>query len=172
MIGNDVESPGQRGLQSCVLSFRQRRGVSGSPTKWELVAHLKCNNRIRLCCCNISMPCAVAVVVVGVVVVACYFGIYRVLAQSQFQLTLFAFGHCQCRLPATLGPVDSCLQVRNGSRAGNPFPFTHTCVCVCGESIAVCLMKNAFVCCYVMWNRRIASLRIVVLMQRFHFLNF
>lgn len=75
------------------------------------------------------MPCAVAVVAVVVVVVACYFGIYRVLTQSQFQLTLFAFGHCQCRLLATVGPVDRCLQVRNGGGgAGNPFPFTHVCV--------------------------------------------
>lgn len=149
LIGNDAERPGRRDLawEACkALCFRHCRGVSGSPTKWELVAHLKCNNRIRLCCCNISMPCAVAVVVVVavvIVVVACYFGIYRVLTQSQFQLTLFAFGHCQCRLPATVGRVDSCLQVGRGKERGQewqPFPFS-TCMCVWGNLLLSALWK-------------------------------
>lgn len=130
------------------------------------MAHLKCNNRIRLCCCHISMPSAVPVVVLVVVVVACYFGIYRVLTQSQFQPTLFAFGHCQCRLSAMSIVVYRCGDSKGrGGLAGNPFPFPFSRV---GKSIAVCLMKNAFVCCYIMWNRQIASLRIAVLMQRFH----
>lgn len=86
----------QRVLAAVILAMGSR---PQSESKWELVAHLKCNNRIRLCCCHISMPSAVPVVVL--VVVACYFGIYRVLTQSQFQPTLFAFGYCQCRLSAT-----------------------------------------------------------------------
>lgn len=149
----------QRRLTRCLLTPMRQ-------TKWESVAHLKCNNRIRLSCCNILaalvvLAVAVVDVVVApavVVVVARYFGIYRVLTQSQFQLTLFAFGHCQCcssccplsiavwrqkfRLPREHTPHLSTL---------NPFQL-HTCVCVCVESIAVCLMKNAFVCTYMMWT--------------------
>lgn len=95
------------------------------------------------------MPCAVpVVVVVAVVIVACYFGIYRVLTQSQFQLTLFAFGHCQCRLPATVGRVDSCLQVGRGKergKGGNPFPFIRVYVCVCA-GIYCCLPYEKCIC--------------------------